>query len=299
MTTMMGDPYALARAGFPVLPLVRGGKAPAISASQGGHGAHDATTDGKRIYAWAQRYPGCNWGIATGPISGLLVVDIDVRPGKRGRESMEALVQRFGRLPRTMVVRTGSGGFHYYFVPPHGDIRQGENALAEGVDVKHRGSYVVAPGSVTDEKVIGTPGGPYTVLCDAPIARCPAWMADMLAPRPEPTPAPTQPRRRVVVDVDVLVRARSWLAKMPASVQGENTGGPDFRGTGSCMMYWAAICLVRGYSLSYEAAWPLIKEYNERAVPRWSDRELRHKLRSAQRSSRPDGFLLNAPRRAA
>jgi hypothetical protein len=41
------------------------------------HGYLDATTDERQISIWAQKWPGCNWGIATGEASGVVANAVD------------------------------------------------------------------------------------------------------------------------------------------------------------------------------------------------------------------------------
>ena len=46
--------------GVPVFPLAPRSKFPLISAANGGHGLHDATTDAAQIQAWWMAYPTAN-----------------------------------------------------------------------------------------------------------------------------------------------------------------------------------------------------------------------------------------------
>src|SRR3982751_6542409 len=95
--------------GFPVFPCKRNAKVPATE-----HGFKDASTDPNRIRAWARDNPGCNWALPT-EAAGLVVLDVDIRPGKAGDESLRVLEERYGRLPDTWQVLTPSGGMHFYF----------------------------------------------------------------------------------------------------------------------------------------------------------------------------------------
>jgi hypothetical protein len=42
-----------------------------------------------------------------------------------------------------------------------------------------------------------------------------------------------------------------------------------------------AVVLRKKFGLTFEEAWPLLKEYNRQCEPEWSDAELTHKLVSA------------------
>src|SRR5262245_37839915 len=76
---------AYARDGFKVFPLGPRSKRPLIRHSQGGHGCLDATTNEEPVLAWWQGEPHANIGIACGPYSDLLVIDVD---GPEGRETL-------------------------------------------------------------------------------------------------------------------------------------------------------------------------------------------------------------------
>ena len=115
------------------------------------HGCKDATKDRAQVESWWAQYPSANIGIATGEINGLLVIDVDVKhdQGKYGDESLKALESELGELPETWTALTGSGGLHYYFRYPEGhDIRNSASQLAQDIDIRAQGGYVVAPPSV-------------------------------------------------------------------------------------------------------------------------------------------------------
>ena len=118
------------------------------------HGCKDATRDRAQVDSWWTQYPSANIGIATGEINGLLVIDVDIKhdQGKYGDESLKALEQELGDLPDTWIAITGSGGLHYYFRYPEGhDIRNSASQLAQDIDIRAQGGYVVAPPSVHPE----------------------------------------------------------------------------------------------------------------------------------------------------
>jgi hypothetical protein len=79
-------------------------------------------------------------------------------------------------------------------------------------------------------------------------------------------------------------RASAYLDKMPVAVSGQ---GGDFA------TFAAAQALVKGFSLSVEAALPLLLAWNRDCKPPWSEADLRRKLRSAASSSgKAEGYLL-------
>ncbi len=122
--------------GWPVFPVEPNGKRPLTP-----NGFKDATLSVYAVKRWWEKYPDANIGIATGMVSKLAVVDIDVKNGAKGRESIEKLK---GMTP-TLMARTPSGGWHLYYLLD--EPLRSRNGLLPGVDLKADGGYVVAPGS--------------------------------------------------------------------------------------------------------------------------------------------------------
>jgi hypothetical protein len=80
-----------------------------------------------------------NIGIRTGAISGLVVIDVDLK----GLKFLKEL-----NLPPTPRVRTGSGGLHFYFKYPEGGLSNSVGKLAPGIDLRGDGGQIVAPPSI-------------------------------------------------------------------------------------------------------------------------------------------------------
>jgi hypothetical protein len=115
------------------------------------NGVKGATPSASAIAAYFDYSPHLNYGIATGieiNNSGkmLVVVDVDVGEGKVGDATLRALESRYGKLPDTATVITGSGGMHYYFMVKVGTLLK--PCLGENIDLKCAGGYVVGPGSM-------------------------------------------------------------------------------------------------------------------------------------------------------
>ncbi len=90
------------------------------------------------VVAWATAG---NLGIRTGPISGVLIVDVDVHRGGTIPAWAEG-------APR---VRTGKGGVHVYFAWPAEPIRNSKDRVAPGVEILGDGKQAVYAGSVHPE----------------------------------------------------------------------------------------------------------------------------------------------------
>lgn len=145
------------------------------------NGFKDAVTDVATIEAWWRRWPDANVGVATG--RGLIVVDVDPLHG--GEHGFDELRSNLGALPDTVEAITGSRGRHVYLsCDPEVEVRCSAGVLAEGIDVRGDGGYVVAPPSVSG---IGTYGWELSSRPgEVELAPCPtAWLNLMLRPRPQ------------------------------------------------------------------------------------------------------------------
>ena len=102
---------------------------------------------------------------------------------------------------------------------------------------------------------------------------------------PRPAAAPSSAAVRAPrLRADRVERARRYVAAVPPAIAGHHGDTVTFR-----------ICcrLARGFALSDEEAMGVLREWNARCVPPWTDRELLDKLKSARRYGRePLGGLL-------
>lgn len=128
-----------------------------------------------------QKYPGSNIAIATGAVSGIYVLDVDVKHEAGGMESLQALINKHGPLPKTVEASTWSGGRHYYFTLPKDGLGCRTNFLP-GLDIRANGGYVIAPPSVIDSKPYAWINEPGSV----PVAESPAWLLAILKERAKP-----------------------------------------------------------------------------------------------------------------
>jgi len=102
-----------------------------------------ATTDPKQIRAWWTKWPDANIGIATGAVSGIVVIDID---GPGGLAMLKQLESELGPLPSTPTVKTARGWHRYFKSPASGPAIP--CSAGDGLDVRGDGGYVVAPPSL-------------------------------------------------------------------------------------------------------------------------------------------------------
>jgi hypothetical protein len=144
--TLLEHALHYARQGWCVFPLAPGAKVPL----QGSHGLNEATTDETQIRRWWSLNPDANIGINCG-MSGLVVVDIDVKNGKDGNASLTAILAGEHALSPTATVTTPSGGRHMYYT---GSCPSSVNKLGPGLDIRGLGGYVVAPPSTLTGKSV-------------------------------------------------------------------------------------------------------------------------------------------------
>jgi putative DNA primase/helicase len=149
-------------------------------------GLKEATTDAQKILKWFRQKPDANVGGTTGEASGLLVMDIDPKSG--GDLSLTDLIEAYGdEWLDTLKVRTGSGGFHFFFEYPKGlDLRNTAGKIAPGIDTRANGGYVVLPSSKHAS------GNLYELIDDARPRPLPAWLLERL------TATKAQPPSKVI-----------------------------------------------------------------------------------------------------
>lgn len=133
--------YAQRWAVFPCKP---GSKKPNTE-----HGVKDATRDEDVITEWWRKEPRSNIGVATGVASGIIAVDLD---GEEGPFNFAEMASHNGtQVPPALWQRTPSGGFHAVFEHPGGVLNNSAKKLADGIDTRGDGGYiVVAPSEIWD-----------------------------------------------------------------------------------------------------------------------------------------------------
>lgn len=208
----------LAASGLPVFPCVPGGKRPLTT-----HGFHEASTDLSQVAAWWRRWPGANIGVPAGRASGLEVVDVDRKASGSGFPALDR-ARRAGLIAGwEAVVRTPSGGAHFYFPADPSRPQSSWQAAGAHIDFRGEGGYVVVPPSqvITGESRAGyvLTGGPDRSIAPVDAAR----LRDFIDPRPEPQASRV---RGVIRDGDAA-RLAAWVA-----LRGE---GERNRG-----LFWAA-----------------------------------------------------------
>jgi DNA-binding transcriptional regulator YiaG len=183
-----------------------------------------------------EQYPDANIGVVTGTISRIFVLDADA----------PEVVKRWG-TPETPIAET-SRGRHYYYQLPDSAVPS-IVGVADGVDIKAEGGYVVAPPSVH------------------PSGRCYQWVIpprglDPFGAEPAPPPAWL---------MELLSRHRARSGTLVRIVQGVPEGQRNI--SSAALIGKLLGCLPPD---DWESiAWPLACAWNARNSPPLPDRELR------------------------
>jgi hypothetical protein len=199
-------------------------------------------------------YENANPAIYTGARSGLVVVDLDRKPGRNGVQNFRTLAAANGGFPRTRTVKTGGGGLHLYFKDP-GGVGNSASKIAPGVDVRGEGGLVVAAGA----KHVS--GNLYTVAIDTEPIDLPLWLLDLLTtvPAERSPPVPELPMTSELADA-----AERLAISFPIAVEGEG---------GNAQTLQFAMRL-RDLGVPQANAAPYMRAYSTRCEPPWSSAEL-------------------------
>jgi len=262
---------ALSFGDWMVFPVAPGCKTPPLV-----KWGHEATNDKATIRDFWSCYPRANIALACGQ-SGLAVIDVDTKSGKRGQLTLDGLELEFGlKLSPTLMQRTPSGGIHYVY---RGDIPTSQNTIGktlwpDGIShVDTRGSggaggYILLPPShitgVGDYKWIN-PG--------TPIADVPQWVLDLFEAQPQRTDDAPQ---EFEVEPDLphnVADFKVYVDDAPRAVQGE--GGEkqtlDIAARG------------KDFGLSEDVAFDVMyfSKWNDECEPPWEYDELKIKVHNA------------------
>lgn len=261
----------LASAGVPVFPCVPGQKRPLTA-----RGFHDATTDLAQIEHWWTRWPEANLGLPTGAVSGVVVVDVDVREHVDGRESMRRALDAGRAGVPVFTVVSPSGGRHGYYPAMPGVVQRSWQAARAGVDFRGDGGYIVIPPS-------HTAAGSYrlaTVRQGAAGGIDSDAVREFLDPRPFLQPRTAADRGVAQNEPGVVVsRLAAWVAGLG---EGERNRG----------LFWAA-CRAAEHDITPATAVEALGA--AAAETGLGPREIASTVRSAYRTTHPTAFTASRP----
>jgi hypothetical protein len=239
-----------------IFPIKRDAKSPPCIPNNLAAGSNDPA----QIKRWHAKWPGCNWGVALAK-SGLIVVDVDCKPGKVGAATY-SMLGLLNEWPETFSVRTPSGGLHHYYSGKH-VFALGVSGFGLDIDSPN---YSLISGCTVK-------GKPYLIDGDLPIAAAPEWFGRYLRQR-EHTAATTEP----VVNLDQPANVE-WAAhylKFDAP--------PAIEGQGGELTTLKVAAELRDHGISEHRAVDLMNEYYNvigKCDPEWEIEGLRQKVQNA------------------
>ena len=266
---------ALAAAGFYVFPIVAGKKAPPAVQNWQDFALRDPAV----IKSWWQNNPHDNIGIFTGKFAtnvsdttwredALLVVDVDVKGDKHGDTELLRLELDGWDLPDTCTHFTPTGGRHLLY-RVRAPVRQGTNVLGNGLDIRSKGGYIVAPGST-----LGATGEYRTNGAD--LLDAPEWLIGRCGTASERLGRQSDVRGAAPASVDAD-RARRRVAhyllhEAPLAIEGQGGDETTYKVAAHC----------KDLGVSAEQAILLAHlHWNDRCSPPWVLEDLTEKFQNA------------------
>lgn len=128
-----------------------------------------ASCDRKKLSAWWKRWPSANVGLATGALSGIVVLDVD---GPDGAESLQRLAGDDPTILDTRIHQTGSGGTHLLYRHP-GFVCANATRPLPGIDIRGDGGLIILPPSLHRS------GSRYQARNDDPVAPLPESLYEL------------------------------------------------------------------------------------------------------------------------
>lgn len=279
MNNLLEAALKYAEMGWHIFPCVPRNKQPLTPT-----GFKAATCCLEQIREWWHRWPSANIGVATGEISGITVVDIDVKQAN-GWDTVARLKAEGCVLGKTPMQGTPSGGAHLFYkaeTHPRRKINK-----YESIDLCGTGGYVLVAPS------IGSDGRRYEWTpelspWDMELADLPTFLTQDV----EEEPRPVVPQPCVPANSNICDRAAAYLQECDPAVQGQG---------GHAKLLWAATAMVHGFQLDNDTALRLLVDhYNPQCLPPWDmnnaqeARDFSRKVIEARKltPTKPAGWLL-------
>jgi len=155
--------------GYAVLPCAPGRKVPITE-----HGLRDATTDAEQVTEWWTQHPEANVAIRT---DGLLVIDVD----GEGNAWLSDAPDKLADLEAAPLSLTPHAGRQYFFRQPKGRVwRNTAGRLAQRVDTRANGGYVLVAPSIVDGKAYQWADNRELTQSPERLPEPPAWLIELL-----------------------------------------------------------------------------------------------------------------------
>lgn len=255
----------LTKKGFHVFPLNPNTKYPAVDEYQ-----NMATNDAEELKKWwidpvlglEQPY---NIGISTSRFNGskaLVVVDVDIKEDKHGDETFKKLKAEGKKFPKTIVNKTTTEGYHliYWSDEP---VKQGSHVLGKDIDIRSKGGYIVAPGSIID--------GKEYVAAGENLDKVPDWIIEICGKAPKKDEK--TPKNDAKIDEKYAKnRALEWLRYAPTALEGSGGDRTTF----------IVAAKLKDFGVTKDVCFQLMSgHWNDFCQPPWSPEELQSKIEHA------------------
>jgi len=226
--------------------------------------AEQATSDAEIIKRWAFKWKECHFCVAC-QASDITVLDVDNKKGKHGDDVLNDLILEHGSFA-TLKVKTPSGGYHYYF---KGKSAVTINKLGFGLDTP-----VMVP--LPNSEVIGK--GRYAVVNNTSICALPEWLRSQIG-------------NATVKNPDVAITNSLQGLKQAAQLV-RNTEGAIENAGGDAATYKMA-CALKDTGIDAGACFLMMRQWNKKCSPPWSDSELFRKVQNAYKYAKNFGYEEN------
>jgi hypothetical protein len=202
----------------------------------------------------------------------VLVIDVD---NKNGNSDFSRIAERIGNVGACPINKSGNGGYHLLFQKPNIEIKSSKGLIWDGkktsIDIQVGNQYIVVPPSIHPEtgleyfwKIPPCHVSELSALPDS-------WIQYVLQhkqPQTLTTPILTCSSN----NTSPIERCRAYVSQIPPSIAGQN---------GDLQLYKTACAVFWDFGLSESDGMPIMREYNARCLPPWSDSRLTYKMNQA------------------
>ncbi len=199
----------------------------------------------------------------------MIVVDVDPRNFKKDDNSFQRLKEDVG-LCKTFSVKTGSGGYHFFYRKPASLITKKLVDGYQGIEFLTKGQQVVGVGSIhPDTKGMYKPhnGSKLADMVDAP-----PQLLNLICETHQKTQAPRLRQAKYMEDEATVSRYQHYLQTVKGAVQGDAGDHHTF----------VVAAYGKDLGLPPDTVFEMMQDHwNSKCDPPWKINELKKKVRNA------------------